>query len=242
MNDNLSGGIHQLHERRARRTRQAPQPRHPKLAAEASGTALTAPADNDDTPPASNNKSAADLNPPAAPTNPPAAPAPMPPPPTATPPVQIAADTPNTANALPELHVDAADPTAHIVSPTVLSIPASIIKRFERARAHSPSHTALVLDALRAQVHDLPALILNRRPGPKPGDLFPYRDTPGRTATDTPMPLRIRPTKGELNIMKQLTDWSSAQIAHQRPGTRHTNRSEMVAAALDAFLPQGGRK
>ncbi|MGV7570777.1 hypothetical protein PJL70_08200 [Mycobacterium kansasii] len=234
MNDNLSGGIHQLHERRARRTRQAPQPRHPKLAAEASDTAITAPPDNDDTPPASNDNPAANVNPPAAPA--------PPPPPAATPPVQIAADPPNTANALPDLHVDAADPTAHIVSPTVLSIPASIIKRFERARADSPSHTALVLDALRAQVHDLPALILNRRPGPKPGDLFPYRDTPGRTATDTPMPLRIRPTKGELNIMKQLTDWSSAQIAHQRPGTRHTNRSEMVAAALDAFLPQGRRK
>ncbi|GLB85683.1 hypothetical protein [Mycobacterium kiyosense] len=231
MNDNLSGGIHQLHERRARRTRQAPQPRHPKLA---SDTAITAPSDNDDTPPASDDNAAADVNPPAAPA--------PPPPPTATPPVQIAAGTPNTANALPDLHVDAADPAAHIVSPTVLSIPASIIKRFERARADSPSHTALVLDALRAQVHDLPALILNRRPGPKPGDLFPYRDTPGRTATDTPMPLRIRPTKGELNIMKQLTDWSSAQIAHQRPGTRHTNRSEMVAAALDAFLPQGRRK
>ncbi|EFG78753.1 hypothetical protein HMPREF0591_1379 [Mycobacterium parascrofulaceum ATCC BAA-614] len=37
--------------------------------------------------------------------------------------------------------------------------------------------------------------------------------------------------------MKTLTDWASARIAKQRPGTRETNRSEMVAAALDVFLP-----
>lgn len=230
MNETPSGGIHQLHERRARRTRQAPQPRHPKLPAEAADSAITAP-DNDEAPPASSANAAADVNPPA-------------PVPADTQLAQIPTGTtkPIAEPTLPDLDIDPTDPTAHIVSPTVLSIPASIVKRFDRARADSPSHTALVLDALRAQVHELPTLILNRRPGPKPGDLFPFRDSPGRTTTDTPMPLRIRPTKGELKIMKQLTDWSSAQIAQQRPGTRPTNRSEMIAAALDAFLPQARRK
>ncbi|MDP7739585.1 hypothetical protein [Mycobacterium paragordonae] len=242
MTDNLSGGIHQLHERRARRTRQAPQPRHPKLAAEAVDSAITVPDHHDealetDTAGAKAN-SPADVTPPnSAPTQPVT---------TRTDRTDVATDVPDTtiaaAAGLPDLNIDPTDPTAHIVSPTVLSIPASIVKRFDRARADAPSHTALVLDALRAQVHDLPTLILNRRPGPKPGDLFPFRDSPGRITTDTPMPLRIRPTKGELNIMKQLTDWSSAQIAAQRTGTRPTNRSEMVAAALDAFLAQPGRR
>lgn len=236
MSDNLSGGIHQLHERRARRTRQAPQPRHPKLAAEPADSALTAPDHHDDAAEATSS-----ANPPADahPAPGPSAPAP------ADPLADLPTGTtkaPTAALTLPNLNIDPADPTAHIVSPTVLSVPASIVKRFDRARSDAPSHTALVLDALRAQVHDLPTLILNRRPGPKPGDLFPFRDSPGRTTTDTPMPLRIRPTKGELNIMKQLTDWSSAQITQQRPGTRPTNRSEMVAAALDAFLPPARRK
>jgi hypothetical protein len=51
------------------------------------------------------------------------------------------------------------------------------------------------------------------------------------------MPLRIRPTKGELDVMKKLVDWANSCIAQQRPGTKPTNRSEMVAAALDAHLP-----
>ncbi|ETZ38115.1 type III secretion system outer membrane O domain protein [Mycobacterium intracellulare MIN_052511_1280] len=236
MSENLSGGIHQLHERRARRTRQAPQPRHPKLAAEAADSALTAPNDQDDAADATSSANpAADAHP---------APGPSAPAPAAAiaEPIPTSAKALSAAPTLPNLNIDPADPTAHIVSPTVLSIPASIVRRFDRARADAPSHTALVLDALRAQVHDLPTLVLNRRPGPKPGDLFPFRDSPGRTTTDTPMPLRIRPTKGELNIMKQLTDWSSAQITQQRPGTRPTNRSEMVAAALDAFLPPARRK
>lgn len=37
--------------------------------------------------------------------------------------------------------------------------------------------------------------------------------------------------------MKTLQDWWTKQIRAQRPGARETNRSEMVAAALDAYLP-----
>jgi hypothetical protein len=40
--------------------------------------------------------------------------------------------------------------------------------------------------------------------------------------------------------MKALIEWSSKQIAAQRPGARETNQSEMVAAALDAYLPASG--
>jgi hypothetical protein len=143
---------------------------------------------------------------------------------------------------LPRLDIDLTDPTAHLVSPTVLSVPASIVERFERARTDAPSHTALVLNALRQHVHELPALILARRPGVNPEDLFPWRATPGASTPEIPMPLRIRPTNGELTVMKALIEWASTQIAKQRPGARVTNRSEMVAAALDAYLPQHAPK
>jgi len=268
--DNING-IAQLHARRARRTRNAPQPRHPKLTPEG---ALAADPDTEADPtheqgelqssghneghsysdPVSDPGPQGDANPAdqavAVHSQPaeeqpeqPRVPAPAPPP---SPDVIHAAPQAErvpSANggALPQLEIDATDPTAHMVSPTVLSIPASIVKRFERARANAPSHTALVLDALRAHAQDLPTLILTRRPGLNPGDLFPFREAPGRTSTDTPLPVRIRPTKGELAVMKKLADWASARIAEMRPGARETNRSEMVAAALDAFLPAAGR-
>jgi hypothetical protein len=252
MTENTSG-IDQLHERRARRARQAPQPRHPKLAATLAGSSsgavavgestaapgptTTNPADHSQREVAANSGGEIAA---AAPGTGTANPEPAP--------GGATAETPSSgrdiypgdegwAVDLPKFEIDPTDPTAHMVSPTVLSIPGSIVERFERARANAPSHTALVLDALRAHVGDLPALILNRRPGLKPGDLFPFREAPGRTTTDTPLPLRIRPTKGELAVMKKLTDWASARIAEQRAGARETNRSEMVAAALDAFLP-----
>jgi hypothetical protein len=140
-------------------------------------------------------------------------------------------------SALPPLEIDLADPVAHIVSPTQLSIPASIVARFDQARTSASSHTSLVIDALRAHADKLPALILGRRPGPKEGDLFPFRATAETVVVDTPMPLRIRPTKGELDVMKKLVDWANSRIVQERPGTKPTNRSEMVAAALDAHLP-----
>ncbi|GAB4686170.1 hypothetical protein MOKP106_42650 [Mycobacterium avium subsp. hominissuis] len=236
MSDNL-GGISKLHERRARRARQAPAPRHPKLGAAAALDEDLAAALADTATPDHGSVSQA----PPHPSPPAAASAAAPGGPGTTSQATAGSrqDTSPTNQPadMPRLDIDPDDPTAHLVSPTVLSVPGSIVKRFERARAHAPSHTALVLDALRAHAHELPALILNRRPGPKPGDLFPFREAPGRTAQDTPLPVRIRPTKGELAVMKALTDWCSATITKQRPGTRETNRSEMVAAALDAFLP-----
>jgi hypothetical protein len=270
MSDNM-GGMDQLSKRRERRSRQAPQPRHPKLAT----NALSQPDIPDDTgaqhqaavnpeghdhpdPVINTPHEPADTAPPT--TEPAAAPVTAPPEPTAPdgagdgdqqPDAEAHgggadqdADAHDDADQdqgdesaeLPKLDIDLTDPTAHLVSPTVLSIPASIVKRFESARAGAPSHTSLVLDALRAHVKELPTLILKRRPGGREGDLFPFRGTPGRTSTDTPLPVRIRPTKGELAVMKKLTEWASTRIAEQRPGTREISRSEMVAAALDAFL------
>jgi hypothetical protein len=153
------------------------------------------------------------------------------------PPAAVAADTGGLP--LPDLEVDLDDPTALMVTPTVLSVPNTILLRFEQARLKAPSHTALVLDALRAHATELPALVAALRPGPRPGDLFPYRATPGTTSSERPGPLRIRPTAGELAIMDRLTSWVNDEIRRGRAGVRKVSRSEVVAVALDAYLPQG---
>ena len=58
------------------------------------------------------------------------------------------------AAGVPDLTVDMDDPAAVAVSPTVLSVPAPLMARFERARRTSTSNTELVLDALRAHLAD----------------------------------------------------------------------------------------
>jgi hypothetical protein len=143
---------------------------------------------------------------------------------------------------LPDLDVDLTDPAAMMVTPTVLSIPGTVMQRFEIARERESSHTAVVLNALRAHAPQLPDLELAKRPGPRPGDLFPYRAAPGATAADRPAPLRIRPTAGELRIMDALSTWVNVEINQRRPGGRKVSRSEVVAVALDAYLAPLTRK
>jgi hypothetical protein len=42
---------------------------------------------------------------------------------------------------------------------------------------------------------------------------------------------------GELQIMDAITEWTNAEIRRLRPGGRKVSRSEVVAVALDAYLP-----
>ena len=126
-----------------------------------------------------------------------------------------------------------------VVSPTVLSVETSIVRRFEKARKTAPSHTALILDALRRHHQELPDLIRKRRPTPPPEtDLFPWRTSPGERphAEEDKLPLRIRPLKAELEVIDQLRDHCRDAVDDD------VTRSEMVAAALDAYLPQPGRR
>src|SRR5690606_9870949 len=60
---------------------------------------------------------------------------------------------------VPELHIDLGSPEAAQVTPTVLSIPTSILDRVRAARRLGPSYTALLLDALRTHAADLPDLV-----------------------------------------------------------------------------------
>lgn len=118
------------------------------------------------------------------------------------------------------------------VKPTVLSVDASIVERFEAARKNTASHTGLILQAVEATYQRLPQLILDRRPKPPEGGLFGFRPTPGETESERRLPIRIRPLVAELKVIDDLV----AQC--QRAVDPEVNRSEMVAAALDAHLPE----
>lgn len=142
------------------------------------------------------------------------------------------------ASRMPNLEVDLEDPTALVVAPTTLSVPGLIMARFRRAVRHG-AYTEMVLDALRACAPRLPDLVRQARPGPSPGDLFPHR---ARKASPRgrPEPLRIRPLTGELRIMDAITQWADREVNGTRIGGRRVTRSEVVAVALDAYLPDGG--
>ncbi len=144
---------------------------------------------------------------------------------------------------LPSLEVNLSDPTGLMVAATVLSVPGSVMRRFEVARATAASHTGLVLDALRTYANELPDLVLAERPGPRKNDLFPWRPSPrsGKLA-DRPEPLRVRPTVGELGIIDSLVGWVNEELIRRRPGSRRASRSEVVTAALKAYLPPSTRK
>lgn len=150
---------------------------------------------------------------------------------------------PVSAYPMPSLDLDLSDPAMMLYSPTVLSIPADVKDRFEVARKAAPSHTGLVLDALRVHAPGLPELVLAKRPGPRPGDLFPLRAEAGTGGSRRPpQPLRVRPLVGELRIMDLLTEWVNSRVQLVRPGAKKVTRSEVVAVALDAALPPLPRK
>lgn len=143
---------------------------------------------------------------------------------------------------LPDLSVDLDDPAAMAVSPTVLSVPAPLMARFERARRSSTSNTELVLDALRAHLADLPRLVAEaRRPtAAAAGEPFPWRTSAQRRAAAKVrrVQLPIRPLVGELHVIDTLVGWVQEQIgAGPRSLGGRITRSEVVVAALNAHLP-----
>lgn len=157
------------------------------------------------------------------------------------------AETPSTtsnrpAAGLPDLSVDLDDPAAMAVSPTVLSVPAPLMTRFERARRNTTSNTELVLDALRAHLADLPRLVAEaRRPTTAAaGEPFPWRTSAQRRAATKVrrVQLPIRPLVGELHVIDTLVEWVQQQIgAGARSLGGRITRSEVAAAALNAYLP-----
>lgn len=169
-----------------------------------------------------------------------------------TPPRQKAGDRPAppthaVSAGLPDLTVDIDDPATLVPSPTVLSVPEPIMRRFERARRTAESNTAVVLDALRAHLRDLPRLVAEaRRPAAATaGEPFPWRTSKSGHAAGKVrrVQLPIRPLAGELQVIDTLVSWVQNQIG---TGSRalggRTNRSEVVVAALNAYLPAERRR
>ena len=142
-----------------------------------------------------------------------------------------------TGRTLPVITVDMDERTAVLPNPTVMSVPASIMARFDEARRSADSHTELVLDALEAAGARLPDLVLARRPKLARTGLFARADRvkgePDRTAA-----LRVRPTVAELDQIDQLVAWVDSEVKRERPGGRPVSRSEAVAAALHNYLPK----
>lgn len=141
----------------------------------------------------------------------------------------------------PSLRAPSAPPApggtaARHVKPTVLSVEESIVRRFESARKDAPSHTGLILQALEAHYQELPQLIVDRRPKPAEGALFSFRPTPGEVVSERRLPIRIRPLAAELRVIDDLVDQCKQAVDSE------VNRSEMVAAALDAHLPELPKK
>jgi hypothetical protein len=146
--------------------------------------------------------------------------------------------------------VDQDDPAALVITPTVLSVPEPLMRRFERTRRSFDSNTAVVLEALRAHANELPQLVARtRRPARATGqqDLFPWR-TPtrpirGATARVRRVQLPIRPLAGELQVIDSLVEWVQQEIgaASRSLGGRVT-RSEVAVAALEAYLPPERRR
>lgn len=136
--------------------------------------------------------------------------------------------------ALPDLWVDTGSALARLPKPTTMNVPMSIMARFARLRRDADSHTGVVLDALRETVARLPELVAEARPQPRTGDLFPLRGSGQRERRD---PLRIRPTVAELAVIDRIVQWVAEEIDHRYPGSPRVTRSEVVATALDVYLP-----
>lgn len=140
---------------------------------------------------------------------------------------------------MPPLTVDLADPAMRAVTPNVLSISASVMRRFTNARRDAPSHTALVLAAIREHAPDLPRLVRDRRPSaPAKGDLFPWRVEAGTPPAEPKQHLRIRPLAGEWRVITELARWVDTEVREGSglAGRDEVTRSEVVEAALDRYL------
>ena len=139
---------------------------------------------------------------------------------------------------LPDLRIRTDTAAAMAVQPTTMSLPASIMTRFNRARRDGGSHTGLVLDALRATLQQLPGLVIEARPQVQDSDFFPSRV---KSARERREPLRIRPTAWEMAVVDRIVSWIADYVEERQPGSPRVTRSEVVAAALDAYLPARGK-
>ncbi|MEV6774410.1 hypothetical protein AB0N05_37815 [Nocardia sp. NPDC051030] len=136
----------------------------------------------------------------------------------------------------PVFKLDPKDPASRHIKGTTSKVPVSIMRRFNTARRSAPSHTAILVDAVRKHADSLPQLILRQRPEISRPDL----DDPLRHITfdsESKDDLRIRPTLLELQYFKALVESINVWLEANWPSSRPTNQSEIFAVMLDADLP-----
>jgi hypothetical protein len=120
-------------------------------------------------------------------------------------------------------------PLADLVTPTAVYVTPEVFARAETYRRQHKGRTNadVVLDALEA-CHERLGELLAAAHGPaRPaGGLFPGRPATRRTPKHG-VQLQFRPTQAQLAVIDRLV------------GEHHAaSRSELVSAALDAFLPE----
>lgn len=100
----------------------------------------------------------------------------------------------------------------------------------ERLRAHhaasKETHTTIILYAVEAAHDQLPALLEAYRPAPREGGLFQHHARPRAQHDEPHVQVSIRPVRADLQVLDRLT------TEHRAP-----NRSALLAAALDHYLP-----
>lgn len=114
-----------------------------------------------------------------------------------------------------------------ILRPIIAYIPASVQGRLRAARRdrEGSTYTELVLDAVEQTHDDLPDLLEDREPPPRPSALFVRESQP--VPAEPHVQINLRTTAGNLAVLDQLVD-----------EFRAGNRSRLISTALDAYLPK----
>jgi Ribbon-helix-helix protein, copG family len=123
----------------------------------------------------------------------------------------------------------AADADAAALRLVIVQLPNAIADRLrDQARTRSVTYKELILDAVEATVEQLGDLVAQRRPRAREvGSLFAGERT-------TPL---VRP-EGRRQISIKLTEASITAVDNLATTLGAKSRSELIAIALDAYLPE----
>ena len=123
----------------------------------------------------------------------------------------------------------AADAGAPALRLVIVQLPNAIADRLRnQARTRSVTYKELILDAVEATVDELEDLVAQRRPrARKVGSLFAGERTAPLARPEGRRQISIKLTKASITALDDLATTHGAK-----------SRSELIAIALDAYLPQ----
>jgi hypothetical protein len=109
----------------------------------------------------------------------------------------------------------------------VVYLPVSLRDRLRAHHAASKeTYTTIILDAVEDAHEKLPELLQAYRPAPRQGGLFRHHARPRAQHDEPHVQVSFRPVRADLQVLDRLT------TEHRAP-----NRSALLAAALDHYLP-----